>query len=165
MPVAFSNPVQRMYQKATSSKKQRLSVTRYPPDDDFTHFLGHVETNNIYQVQARLREKHDSLRLVATAEARYGNTPLHRAVSLGFVEMSRILLETGADPDEVNTTGDASIHCCWNFWRSDTSKYFLWVKNPYLMTTRQQKEDFVRMVRLQSTYRQFFARTRVCISR
>ncbi|CAN0575397.1 unnamed protein product, partial [Ectocarpus sp. 12 AP-2014] len=41
-----------------------------------------------------------------------GNTPLHRAVSLGFVEICSVLLEAGADLDAINTMGDAPIHCC-----------------------------------------------------
>ncbi|CAM9869585.1 unnamed protein product, partial [Laminaria digitata] len=137
--------VQHMYQVATARKKKRLSSSRYVPDDDFRTFLGYVEANNTYQVKSRLRTKPSAERLVATAEERHDNTALHRAVSLGFVEMTSMLLEAGASLDEPNSMGDAPIHCCWRFWRGDTSKYFVWRKDPYLMTTKQQLEDFARM--------------------
>lgn len=109
--------------------------------------MGYVEANNTYQVKSRLRCKLSAERLVATAEERHDNTALHRAVALGFVEMTSMLLEAGASVDELNSMGDAPIHCCWRFWGVDTSKYFVWRKDPYLMTTKQQLKDFARMVR------------------
>lgn len=136
-----------MYQRVAGEKRQRLRTAKYCADEAFHTFLGHVETNNIYQVKSRLRNKETAFPLVATAEEKHGNTPLHRSVSLGFLEMTRVLLEAGADVDEVNTMGDAAIHCCWRFWKGDTSKYFSWRKNPYLMTTRKHLEDFATMVR------------------
>lgn len=149
--------VQRMYQQAAGKKKKQLCTTKYARDEDFPTFQAHVESNNIFQVKARLRNKARATQLVTAAEAKYGNTPLHRAVSLGFVEMSRTLLEAGANVDEVNTMGDAPIHCCWRFWKSDTGKFFLWRKNPYLITTRQQQEDFARMARMLGGYLPIFA--------
>ena len=140
------------YQVATARKKKRLSSSRYVPDDEFRTFLGYVEANNTYQVKSRLRTKSSAERLVATAEERHDNTALHRAVSLGFVEMTSMLLEAGASLDELNSMGDAPIHCCWRFWKGDTSKYFVWRKDPYLMTTKQQLEDFVRMVGVVKAY-------------
>lgn len=58
-----------------------------------------------------------------------------------------MLLEAGANVDELNNMGDAPIHCCWRFWRSDSSKYFVWRKYPFLMVTAQQRRDFETMVR------------------
>lgn len=145
-----SFPVQRMYQSAAGTKKL-LSTAQHAPDADFHDFLGYVETNNVYQVRSRLRDRSaqgsGANRLVSTAEERHGNTPLHRAVSLGFVEICSVLLEAGADIDAINTMGDTPIHCCWRFWKGDTHKYSSWRKNPYLMVTKQMKEDFARMVR------------------
>lgn len=141
--------VQRMYQSAAGTTKKQISTAKYAPDADFHVFLKYVETNNVYQVRSRLRDRSSSgssYRLVVTAEEKYGNTPLHRAVSLGFVEICSVLLEAGADLDAVNTMGDAPIHCCWRFWKGDSCKYGLWRKNPYLMTTKKMKEDFARMV-------------------
>lgn len=137
-----------MYRKADGKKKRRLCTYRYAPDEQFRDFLEHVETNNIYQVKSRLLLKDQAARLVATAEEKHGHTALHRAVSLGFVEMTRMLLEAGAGADAVNAMGDSPIHCCWRFWPSDTSKYFSWKKNPYLMTTKQQQADLQRMVHI-----------------
>ncbi|CAM9807709.1 unnamed protein product [Scytosiphon promiscuus] len=143
--------VQRMYQSAVGSKKKHASTAKYAPDADFRAFLQYVETNNVYQVRSRLRDRSahgaDAQRLVATAEEKHGNTPLHRAVSLGFVEISGVLLEAGAELDAVNHMGDAPIHCCWRFWGVDACKHGLWRKNPYLMTTKKLKEDFARMER------------------
>jgi len=143
--------VQRMYQNAAGARKEQFSRAKYAPDAEFHEFLGYVETNNVYQVRSRLRDRAASgssaSRLVVTAEEKHGNTPLHRAVSLGFVETASMLLEAGADVDAVNVMGDAPIHCCWRFWKSDTCKYASWRKNPYLMVTKQMKEDFARMVR------------------
>lgn len=140
-----------MYQSAAGTKKKLLSTTQHAPDADFYHFLGYVETNNAYQVRSRLRDRSGSnssaKRLVTTAEEKHGHTPLHRAVSLGFVEISSVLIEAGADIDAVNAMGDAPIQCCWRFWKGDTYKYSSWRKNPYLMVTKQMKEDFARMVR------------------
>lgn len=143
-----------MYQIAAGEKKQRLRTARYTPDKEFHAFLELVETNNVYQVKSRLRTKSTAFRLVATAEKLHGNTPLHRAVSLGLVEMTLMLLEAGANLDEVNTMGDAPIHCCWRFWKSDAKKYFLWRKNPYLMITRKHLEDFDKMVSMGISYLQ-----------
>lgn len=138
-----------MYQGAVGSKKKQASTAKYAPDAEFRAFLQYVETNNVYQVRSRLRDRSangtNAHRLVATAEEKHGNTPLHRAVSLGFVEISSVLLEAGAELDAVNHMGDAPIHCCWRFWKGDTCKHGLWRKNPYLMTTKKLKEDFVRM--------------------
>ncbi|CAN0206148.1 unnamed protein product [Hapterophycus canaliculatus] len=138
-----------MYQGAVGHKKKQASTAKYAPDADFCTFLQYVETNNVYQVRSRLRDRSPNgttaHRLVATAEEKHGNTPLHRAVSLGFVEISGVLLEAGAELDAVNHMGDAPIHCCWRFWRGDTCKHSLWRKNPYLMTTNKLKEDFARM--------------------
>ena len=140
-----------MYQGAAGTKKKLLSTAQHVPDADFYTFLRHVETNNIYQVRSRLRDRSASEssahRLVTTAEDKHGNTALHRAVSLGFVEICSVLLEAGADIDAINTMGDAPIHCCWRFWKGDTFKYNSWRKNSYLMVTKQMKEDFARMVR------------------
>lgn len=140
-----------MYQCAAGTKKKQLSTPKYAPDAEFRAFLGYVETNNVYQVRSRLRDRSASgssaIRLVTTAEEKHGNTPLHRAISLGFVEISSVLLEAGADLDAINTMGDAPIHCCWRFWKGDMRKYGLWRKNPYLIVTKQMKDDFARMVR------------------
>eukprot|EP00903_Cladosiphon_okamuranus_P008869 g8491.t1 len=140
-----------MYQSAAGTKKKLLSAAQHAPDADFHDFLGYVETNNVYQVRSRLRERSggnsSANRLVTTAEEKHGNTPLHRAVSLGFVEICSVLVEAGADIDAINTMGDAPIHCCWRFWKGDTHKYSSWRKNPYLMVTKQMKEDFARMGR------------------
>lgn len=135
-----------MYQSAAGTKNKLLSTAQHAPDADFRAFLGYVETNNVYQVRSRLRDRLSANRLVTTAEEKHGNTPLHRAVSLGFVEICSVLLEAGADIEAVNTMGDAPIHCCWRFWKGDTCKYSSWRKNPYLMVTKQMKEDFARMV-------------------
>ncbi|CAM9774333.1 unnamed protein product [Ectocarpus sp. 4 AP-2014] len=147
--------VQRMYQSAAGTTKKQISTAKYAPDADFRALLKYVETNNVYQVRSRLRDRSSSgssYRLVATADEKYGNTLLHRAVSLGFAEICSVLLEAGADLDAVNTMGDAPIHCCWRFWKGDSCKYVLWRKNPYLMTTKKMKEDFARMERdIQST--------------
>lgn len=107
-----------------------------------------------HQVKSRIRQD-DALRLIATAEERYGNTPLHRSVSLGFVEMTRMILEAGAHVDELNNMGDAPIHCCWRFWRCDASKYFLWKKDPFLMVTPKQRKDYELMVRCVSQNTQY----------
>ncbi len=140
-----------MYQNAAGARKKEFTRAKYAPDAEFHEFLGYVETNNVYQVRSRLRDRSGSgssaSRLVATAEEKHGNTPLHRAVSLGFVEIASVLLEAGADVDAENLMGDAPIHCCWRFWKGDTCKYASWRKNPYLMVTKQMKEDFARMVR------------------
>ena len=140
-----------MYQSAAGTKKKLFSTSQHVPDADFYAFLGYVETNNVYQVRSRLRDRSASGSsahwLVITAEEKHGNTPLHRAVALGFVEICSVLLEAGADIDAINTMGDAPIHCCWRFWKGDTNKYSSWRKNPYLMVTKQMKEDFARMVR------------------
>lgn len=140
-----------MYQCAAGANKKQLSAPRYAPDADFRAFLGYVETNNVYQVRSRLRDRlangSSSYQLVNTAEERHGNTPLHRAISLGFVEISSVLLEAGADIDAINTMGDSPIHCCWRFWKDDMRKYGLWRKDPYLMVTKDMQEDFARMVR------------------
>lgn len=141
-----------MYQCAAGTKKKQLSAPRFAPDADFGTFLGYVETNNVYQVRSRLRDRSaasgsSAYRLVTTAEEKHGNTPLHRAISLGFVEISSVLLEAGADIDAINKMGDAPIHCCWRFWKGDMGKYGSWRKNPYLIVTKEMKEDFARMVR------------------
>lgn len=98
-------------------------------------------------------------RLVTTAEEKHGNTPLHRAISLGFVEISSVLLEAGADIDAINKMGDAPIHCCWRFWKGDMGKYGLWRKNPYLLLTKEMQEDFARMVRELFSMCAFFTET------
>lgn len=138
--------VHQMYDNASVSKKQKLWSPGCPPDEECHVFFRNVETNNVYQVRSRLKAPEGNLRLVTTAEQRYGNTPLHRAVSLGFVEMSRLLVEAGADVDAVNVMGDAPIHCCWRFWEGECCKYYAWKKNPYLMTTPKQMDEFEHMV-------------------
>lgn len=47
----LSSKVQRMYQDARAAKKQKISPSRYIPDDGFRTFLEHVESNNVYQVR------------------------------------------------------------------------------------------------------------------
>ncbi|CAM9442607.1 unnamed protein product [Choristocarpus tenellus] len=137
---------QRMCELATSSKKKNLSKKRrVVPDDEFGVFLRHVETNNILQVKSSLRISNFSH--IDTAEYCHGNTPLHRAVTLGLVDMTRLLLEAGAQPNVGNLMGDAPIHCCWRFWKGDEEKFFLWNKSPYHMTSQQDLEDFDRMKR------------------
>ncbi|CAM9122055.1 unnamed protein product [Discosporangium mesarthrocarpum] len=135
---------QRMYNIATVKKRQRLLRKSIgEPDAEFLQFLRHVETNNIYQVKAKLRD--EKFVHINTAEDRHSITALHRAVNLGLVDMTRILLEAGADPDPVSLMGDAPIHSCWSFWKGDEKKYFLWCKSPFHMVTPQDFEDFARM--------------------
>lgn len=125
------------------------------PGEHFHEFLSHVETNNVHQVKSRLRlTGEDAVRLVGAAAHPHCNTALHRAVSLGLVEMSGLLVEAGADVDALNLMGDAPIHCCWRFWTGDAFKYHSWKKHPHLMTTPQQLEEFHKMVGSTPRWRQ-----------
>lgn len=74
-----------MYQRASGVKKVQISTVRYSADDHFRAFIKHIETNNVYQVKSRLRDRDSAIPLVATAEEENGNT----APSIGVLRVCR----------------------------------------------------------------------------
>ena len=71
--------------------------------------LHHAAENNWPELMQTLTgTTHTQISL--NARDKVGNTPLHRATSMGHIEPVRILLTQGADPDDTNKYGETALH-------------------------------------------------------
>jgi ankyrin repeat protein len=84
-----------------------LAARRFPVAAGLAEFLDAVQKGEIEHVRRSLTENPD----LARSSDDTGDTPLHRAATIGSFDLTTLLLDAGAPVDAVRADGLRPIHC------------------------------------------------------